>query len=69
MKKSCKPSNSSKNLPKQEKPIPEGCMDEHYMALAYLWDTADLTVPWDWRKSHMEEIEARSKEKSKKKGP
>ena len=62
MKKLCKPLSDSKNL---KKIISEGLPDDYYLTLAYLWDTQDLTVPWDWRKAHMEEIEARQKKESK----
>ena len=61
MKKSCEPSNKAEEL---KKIISQGPSDDYYLTLAYLWDTQDLTVPWDWRKAHMEEIEARQKKQT-----
>ena len=40
---------------------------DYYLALAYMWDTQDVTVPWDWREAHMEEIAKNQKKKTKQK--
>ena len=77
MKKSSKPSNSIKSndldpLIKQALDqsieLYSSAAEDYCMAMAEAWDTQDLTVPWDWRKAHMEEIEERLKQKSSKNG-
>ena len=62
MTKSCKPSKN--NIPKK---IGKECTYDFYLSIAKAWDTQDLTVPWDWKKAHMEEIEQRTKQKTPKK--
>lgn len=66
MKKLCKSSNESKKL---KKIISQDPSHDYYLTLAHLWDTEDLTVPWDWRKAHMEELEARQKKEAQYKQP
>ena len=75
MKKLCKRSISIKSndldvLEKQATVSEKTSVAEDFsMAMAEAWDTQDLTVPWDWRKAHMQEIEARSKQGPSKNGP